>query len=848
MIHNYNNLSNLVNNGQVITREIINEKFIETFMFNQSRTNQENISDVYLLEDSILDEVPITQEYDQSIKLYKQPIPTLTDNYNINSIQELKNNQLNEKYKIYKIDESYIYFQQPNETQDLITQIEDQDLSIIIYKVKQGYYDTTIYPNITIESDYSFVNNNFMYFGVYTGSSNIKLYSINITNLGQYLQENNLRFSNILNEITNIINEYEIPNVVTYYGEYDLSISNIISIDDLTITIYSYANINILNEGSQIYFYVNRYNGLYIIIDDYISNVTHIHQEDFTNLLKYNNTTYIVKGILYVETDEINTKVLIENKENITITGLGNQTSIIAFPASNTTGFKIIDSSNIIFKNFKQIGYLSGGSPNLLSFDWRVSSELWYDQFNVYINGSKVLNLSGVDSDTYSQNISEDLTIKFEYIKDFSYSRGDDQGYIRNLNVGVLTNLEQEDLSGWILTGSQQPQLVNIQGESWLMFDNITNSQFCQMERTFTASEYQGGKLFLNLIYISQSVNTSKLTDKIYIQNVNSESIKHIIQFDTQNIYQNNPPEIIINNQKIYGDIEYITDQEFQVFPIKPSVRMDLSKQSFTDLQIGDGSQQVIDWDQNQDLLNITSTNPSRFKIRFNNNSNTINFNPDNFQDPIHTHDMSDITSGILSIASGGTNNSIMDTINQYIVYDGTSLYTGNTIEEFGDQIESQLNIEVKDEFDATQFIIGGSNTDLQIQSQNQNLDLNFNQQQNKILFNLMVPVKSVNTLTGDIVFDYTDFSQSQEIHSHTGYFEIVGDTITPTVDTIKQLRINTSDSKVLFQLDTINKEMSFRLSPESFLDLVKCSNQRLKIFGLNIMDNQTTVVFSQQE
>jgi len=49
------------------------------------------------------------------------------------------------------------------------------------------------------------------------------------------------------------------------------------------------------------------------------------------------------------------------------------------------------------------------------------------------------------------------------------------------------------------------------------------------MERTFTVSEYQGSELFLNLIYISQSVNTSKLTDKIYIQNVNSESIKHII-------------------------------------------------------------------------------------------------------------------------------------------------------------------------------------------------------------------------------------------------------------------------------------------------------------------------------
>lgn len=848
MIYNYNNLPNLVNNGQVITRELINEKFIETFMFNQSRTNQENISNIYLLEDSILDEVLITQEYDQSIKLYKQAIPELSEDYNIYSIQELKNNNLNERYKIYKIDESYIYFSQPNETQDLISLVENQNLSIIIYKVKRTYYDNLLHGNITVETDYSLVNNNFMYFGVYTGNSKIKLYSINITNLGQYLQENRLRFSELISEIIDITNEYSITNVVSYYGEFDLSINNVISIDDLTITINPYSNINTLNAGSQIYFYVNRNNGIYIILDDYISNITHISQEDFTNILKYDNIVYVVKGILYVETDESFPEVLIENRNNITITGLGNHTSIIAFPSDNNIGFKIIDSKNIIFKDFKQIGYISSGKTDLLTFDWKVSSEQGWDWFNVYVNGTQVLNRSGLDFDTYSQNISGDFTIKFEYIKDSSYQSNDDQGYIRNLNIGKLTNLELEDLNSWELTGSQLPQLVDLQGETWLKFGNITDSQFCQMERTFTVSEYQSIELFLSLIYISQSDNTSKLTDKIYIQNVNTELIKHIIYFDLQNINQNNPPEIIINNQKIYGETEYITDQDFQVFPIKPSVRMDLSKQSFSNLQIGDGTQQVIDWDQNQDQLNITSTDSGRFKIRFNNKTNTINFNPDDFQSSIHTHDISDITSGILPISSGGTNNSIMDTINQYIAYDGTSLYTGNTIVEFGDQIESQLNIEVKDEFYVTQFIIGGSNTDLQIQSQNQNLDLIFNQQQNKILFNLIVPVKTVNTLTGDITFDYTDFSQSPEIHNHTGYFKIVGDTITPTVDTIKQLRLNTSDSNVLFQLDTINKEMSFRLSPESFLDLVKCSSQRLKIFGLNIMDNQTTVVFSQQE
>jgi hypothetical protein len=72
------------------------------------------------------------------------------------------------------------------------------------------------------------------------------------------------------------------------------------------------------------------------------------------------------------------------------------------------------------------MGYISGASSNLLSFDWNVSSESGWDWFNVYVNGSQVLNLSGVDSDTYSQIISGDLTIKFEYVKDGIYWENDD--------------------------------------------------------------------------------------------------------------------------------------------------------------------------------------------------------------------------------------------------------------------------------------------------------------------------------------------------------------------------------------------------------------------------------------
>ena len=1010
---NFNNLVKFVNNGQVLTRELLNEKFIETFMFNQSRINQENISDIYLLENSVLDEVSITQSYDQAIKLYKQSIPVLSDEYNINSIQELKNNDINERYKIYKIDESYIYFQQPNETQDLVDKIETSDLSIVIYKGKQSYYNTSVYSSITVESDYSLVNNNFMYFAVYTGTSKVKLYSINITNLGLYLSENNLSFSNIISEITNISTEYAITDVVTYYDEFDLSVSNTIQIDDIMLTILDYNSIDLLSPGTQIYFYVNRHNGIYIIIDDFISNVTHINSADVTDMFKYNNTTYIIHGFLYIYSDEIT----IQDLNNITITGLNNQTSHIIFPETNTHGFKIIDSTKIIFKDFK----------------------------------ASVYNPEG---------------------------------------------------------------------------------------------EYLGEQSDINLVYVTQTSDTSKTTDKIYFSNINTTNMQNIVQFDISNISSINPPEVIINNQKLYADVEFITDQEFYNIPIKPSVRMDLSKQSFSNLQIGDGSQQVIDWDQNTDQLEFTTYDESKLKIRFDGKSNTINLKPNKFQSTIHTHDTQDITStteitlfagdlngivrkvnpldgailwegadvgtyarglandsvgniyvgnnqgyvsklsptngsliwtvgnfgtesygltcdpdgyvyvgsagdgivrkllpsdgsviwsspslgyrvwaltsdlagniyagsddgkvrklnpvngaiiwtsnflqsninsltcdsvgniylgaaysrvarlnpingqtvwihdvsyynenrgciacdldgyvyvagkitdrkirklnpvdgsiiwssnaltfsiegitissegyiyasgsekivklnsvdgqsiwdkyyagvsfyriiagnrvlGMISIQQGGTNNNIMDITNQYIMYDGTSLYTQYTLQDLADYISQYLNIEVKDELDDTKFIIGQlGDTTLQFQSINSDLSLIYNQQQKKILFNLNVPVKSVNGNIGDIQISYSDVNQQEEIHTHSEYFELTGDTITPTLDTNKQLQVSKSNNTQLFQVNTLNNEILLKTLGNNTVGYYKVNNNKMQIFGVQITETQTAVVFSQQ-
>jgi len=77
------------------------------------------------------------------------------------------------------------------------------------------------------------------------------------------------------------------------------------------------------------------------------------------------------------------------------------------------------------------------GGTGSIEFDYKASSEQGYDFLRVYINGSRVINISG---NTPWQHYSRTLTpgtytIIFEYTKDFSISSYDDAGYIDNLKV-----------------------------------------------------------------------------------------------------------------------------------------------------------------------------------------------------------------------------------------------------------------------------------------------------------------------------------------------------------------------------------------------------------------------------
>jgi len=81
-----------------------------------------------------------------------------------------------------------------------------------------------------------------------------------------------------------------------------------------------------------------------------------------------------------------------------------------------------------------------------LSFKVKVSSEYYYDFFNVYIDGARVLNLSGeVDWTTYSSLLDSGThTVRFEYQKDYSYSSGQDTAWLDDIVLSKIFGVSGE--------------------------------------------------------------------------------------------------------------------------------------------------------------------------------------------------------------------------------------------------------------------------------------------------------------------------------------------------------------------------------------------------------------------
>lgn len=93
---------------------------------------------------------------------------------------------------------------------------------------------------------------------------------------------------------------------------------------------------------------------------------------------------------------------------------------------------KTIDTSSSVMS--ASINVMAGDT---LNFDWSVSSEAAYDYFTCVINGTQVLNKSGIDSGTFEKTFTDasSVLIEFKYTKDRSGKGGKDCATVSNIRL-----------------------------------------------------------------------------------------------------------------------------------------------------------------------------------------------------------------------------------------------------------------------------------------------------------------------------------------------------------------------------------------------------------------------------
>jgi hypothetical protein len=96
---------------------------------------------------------------------------------------------------------------------------------------------------------------------------------------------------------------------------------------------------------------------------------------------------------------------------------------------------------------------IPAGQTSDLSFFHKVSSEGNYDWLNVYVNGARVVHISGSSNWTnYTTKLNAGQnTIKFEYTKDGSAVQGSDAGYVDDLQFRMVAS---ESYSSGAITGN----------------------------------------------------------------------------------------------------------------------------------------------------------------------------------------------------------------------------------------------------------------------------------------------------------------------------------------------------------------------------------------------------------
>ena len=144
--------------------------------------------------------------------------------------------------------------------------------------------------------------------------------------------------------------------------------------------------------------------------------------------------------------DTLKSLVSLEAKvdEIKTITQIGSA-PVYSFDSWTSTNKKNNSKSNKDYSFTIQRG-------DKLSFDYDVSTELGYDELNVYLYAHsdtlRLLTESGIASGTktYIFDNSGDVTVQFEYSKDDSYNRNNDVVEISNINVYRPYNVQINEI------------------------------------------------------------------------------------------------------------------------------------------------------------------------------------------------------------------------------------------------------------------------------------------------------------------------------------------------------------------------------------------------------------------
>nr|WP_104398785.1 M4 family metallopeptidase [Vibrio penaeicida] len=143
--------------------------------------------------------------------------------------------------------------------------------------------------------------------------------------------------------------------------------------------------------------------------------------------------------------------------------------------SNNTHGVASFVSADIEDNQSSQVTFSNIFASGILTFDYKVESEKYFDYFEMYLNDSLVIKTSGYHSESVTIAVQEGFnTLHFKFSKDYSLSSGFDSAWIDNVKF-VATDSDSDGMSdSWENKYGYDPQNAgdaSLDGDN----DNLTN-------------------------------------------------------------------------------------------------------------------------------------------------------------------------------------------------------------------------------------------------------------------------------------------------------------------------------------------------------------------------------------